>query len=84
MVRTQVYLTDEQHCALRQAAKREGVSMSTLLRRMLQRELLVEPTKRHYSQDAIIAFVGLGSDRSDISENHDEALAEALRDDPEY
>ena len=59
--------------------------MSALLRRMLEREVLVETTKRNYSQDAIMAFVGLGrSDRGDISENHDEALAEALRDDAAY
>jgi hypothetical protein len=59
--------------------------MIALLRRMLERELLVEPTKRDVNQDAIMAFVGLGrSDRSDISENHDEALAEAFRDDAEY
>jgi hypothetical protein len=84
MVRTRVYLTDEQHCALRQAAKREGISMSALLRRMVERELLVKTTKRAYSQDAIMAFVGLGrSDRSDVSENHDEALAQALRDNTE-
>jgi hypothetical protein len=85
MVRTQVCLTDEQHRALRRAAKREGISMTALLRRMLERELLVEATKRDFRKDAIMAFVGLGrSDRSDISENHDEALAEAFCDETEY
>jgi Ribbon-helix-helix protein, copG family len=81
MVRTQVYFSEEQHRALRRAAKREGVSMTALLRRMVERELLGRTTKPDYSKDAIMAIVGLGrSGRSDISENHDEALAEAFRD----
>ena len=81
MVRTQVYFSEEQHRALRRAAKREGISTAALLRRMVERELQFEETKR----DAIMAFVGLGnSGRSDISENHDEALAEAFRDGPAH
>lgn len=81
MVRTQVYFTEEQHLALRQAAKREGISMTAYLRRMVDQELVAKATKADYSKDAIMAFIGLGrSDRSDISENHDEALAEAFRD----
>jgi hypothetical protein len=40
MVRTQVYFSEEQHRALRQAARREGISMTALLRRMVERELL--------------------------------------------
>ena len=32
MVRTQVYFSEEQHRALRQAARREGISMTALLR----------------------------------------------------
>jgi hypothetical protein len=80
MVRTQVYFSEEQHRALRRAAKREGISMTALLRRMVERELLGRATKPDYSQDAIMAIVGLGrSGRSDISENHDEALDEAFR-----
>jgi Ribbon-helix-helix protein, copG family len=80
MVRTQVYFSDEQHRALRRAAKREGISMTALLRRMVEREL-----GKFKSQDdvneAVMALADLGrSGRSDISENHDEALAEAFRD----
>ena len=81
MVRTQVYLTEEQHLALRHAAERQGVSMAALLRNLVDNYLGDNTRKRDYSKDAIEAFIGLGrSDRSDISENHDEVMAEAFRD----
>ena len=80
MVRTQVYLTEEQHLALRHAAAREGLSMTALLRRMIERELLGQRSKRDYPKDAIMAFIGLGSaEPGDTSERHDEALDEAFR-----
>lgn len=80
MVRTQVYLSEEQHRALRQAARREGISMTALLRRLVERELLRKPGKPDYSKEAIMAFIGLGSaEPADTSERHDEALDEAFR-----
>jgi hypothetical protein len=81
MVRTQVYFSEEQHRALRQAARREGISMTALLRRMVERDLLGQLKSQDYVKDAVMALASLGtSGRSDISENHDEALAEAFRD----
>ena len=80
MVRTQVYLTEEQHCALRRAAERDGISMTAFLRRLVERELLGKTPKRDYPKDAIMAFIGLGSSEpDDTSERHDEALDEAFR-----
>jgi Zn-dependent peptidase ImmA (M78 family) len=80
MVRTRVYFSEEQHRALRQAARREGISMTALLRRMVERELVGKATKAAYSKDAIMAFIGLGSaEPRDTSERHDEALDEAFR-----
>jgi len=82
MIRTQIYLTEAQHQAHQQTAKREGVSMTALLRRMVDRELLGRFKSRDYAKDAVMALADLGrSGRTDISENHDEALAEAFRDD---
>jgi Ribbon-helix-helix protein, copG family len=79
MVRTQVYLSEEQHHALRQAARRAGISMTALLRCMVEREL-VDKAQPAYSKDAIMAFIGLGSaEPGDTSERHDEALDEAFR-----
>ena len=81
MVRTQVYFSEEQHRALRRAAKREGISMTALMRRIVERELLGKFRSEDYAKEAVMAFANLGrSGRSDISENHDEALAEAFRD----
>jgi hypothetical protein len=78
MIRTQVYLSDE-HRALRTAAEREGLSMTALLRKLVDQNLRGKTGKAGYPKDAIMAFVGLGaSGRDDISERHDEALAEAF------
>lgn len=80
MVRTQVYLSEEQHRALRQAARREGISMTALLRRLVERELLGKFKSQDYAKEAVMTLADLGrSGRSDISEKHDEALAEAFR-----
>jgi hypothetical protein len=81
MIRTQVYFSEQQHRALRQAARREGISMTALLRRLVERELLGRLKSQDYAKDALMAFANLGrSGRSNVSENHDEALAEAFRD----
>ena len=81
MIRTQVYFTEEQHHALRQAAEREGISMTAFLRRLVERDLLGKFRSRDCAKDAVMALADLGrSDRSDISERHDEALAEVFRD----
>jgi hypothetical protein len=80
MVRTQVYFSEEQHRALRHAAEREGLSMTALLRRMVERELLGKLRREEYAKDAIMAIVGLGTaEPDDLSERHDEALDEAFR-----
>jgi hypothetical protein len=79
MVRTQVYLTVRQHRALRRAAEHEGLSMTEFLRRLVDLHL-TRAAKPHFSKEAVMSFVGLGeSGRDDISERHDEALAEAFR-----
>ena len=83
MVRTQVYFSEEQHKALQLAAEREGMSMTAFLRRMVERELLGKFRRQDYAKDAVMALADLGrSGRSDVSEHHDEALAEAFRDNP--
>ena len=81
MVRTQVYFSEEQHRALRHAARREGISMTAFLRRMVERELRRQGREARLTRkDAIMAFIGLGSaEPGDTSERHDEALDEAFR-----
>ena len=83
MVRTQVYFSEEQHKALQLAAEREGMSMTAFLRRMVERDLLGKFNRQDYAKDAVMALADLGrSGRGDVSEHHDEALAEAFRDNP--
>lgn len=54
--------------------------MTALLRRMVERELLGKRKDRDHAKDAVMALADLGrSGRNDISEKHDEALAEAFR-----
>ena len=79
MVRTQIYLTAKQHRRLRRAAAREGLSMTELLRRLVDRHL-TPPARPEFSKEAVMSFIGLGeSGRDDISQRHDEAIAEAFR-----
>ena len=82
MVRTQIYLSERQHHALRLAAKREGVSMTEFLRRMVDRQLLGRLSAAHDSKDAVMSYTDLGaSGRTDVSERHNDALDEAFGDD---
>ena len=82
MIRTQVYLTEDQHQALRVAARREGISMTELLRRLVDRQLLGKVRASDYTKDAAMSLAGLGaSGHFDTSERHDDALDEALRGD---
>jgi hypothetical protein len=80
VVRTQVYLKPTQHRALRRAAARQGVSMTELLRRLVDRYLARPSARPDFTKEEVMSFVGLGeTGRSDISEQHDEALQEAFR-----
>ena len=67
MVRTQVYFTEEQHRALRQAAEREGISMTALLRRTVERELLGKARGQDYAKDAVMV---IRRSREERSERH--------------
>lgn len=58
MHRTQVILESWQHQALRARAEREGISISALLRRILDRAL-ARPEERG---DALEAIAGIGED----------------------
>ena len=80
MVRTQVYLTPAQHRALKRAAAQEAVSMTEMLRRIVDTHLRGGRGVTSFSKEAVLSFIGLGaSGRSDTSERHDEVLREALR-----
>lgn len=81
MVRTQVYLTPSQHKALKKEAAREGVSMTEMLRRLIDAHLQRRRGVATFRKEAVMSFIGLGSSgRSDTAERHDEVLDEAFRD----
>ena len=81
MVRTQVYLTKEQHAALQRAAERSGVSMTEELRRLIDRHLLARGEDQELRREPYFSFVGIGEcGASDVAERHDDYLARAARD----
>jgi hypothetical protein len=80
MMRTQVYLTREQHGALRRSAARNGLSMTAELRRLLDLHLLAKGDDAATAREPYFSFVGIGETGvSDVAERHDDYLAEAFR-----
>jgi hypothetical protein len=81
MVRTEVELTDEQSEALAGLADRERVSVGEMVHRAV--DLLIrtqhEPNRPDVRRRAIAAAGRYSSDRHDVSEAHDEYLAQAYR-----
>ncbi|MGC9075535.1 MAG: CopG family transcriptional regulator [Candidatus Bipolaricaulaceae bacterium] len=72
--RTQIYLEPELHRRLKERAKEEGISLAELLRR-IARDYLRKGT----SPEDYLSIVGLGkSGRTDVSEKHDEYLAQKV------
>lgn len=80
VTRTQVYLTPKQHRALKREASRQRVSMTEILRRILDMHLLGLGSGGRPAKELVLSFVALGeSGRKDVSASHDRALDEALR-----
>jgi len=80
MIRTQIQLTEEQARKLRRAARLQGISMSEMVRRCLERGL-AETTGRAERYARALPLAGMFRDRegaSDVSERHDAYLDEAL------
>ena len=76
LVRTQLQLDDDLYESLRLRAYRERKSMSTVARELL-RGALLPPEAPARGEEPGFSFVGPGSSgRSDISERHDDYLAE--------
>jgi len=79
MVRTQVQLPDDQVRRLRRAAKAQGISISEVVRRCIERALEAEAPAGRWQRalDAAGAFHDAGA--TDASSRHDELLADAYR-----
>ena len=80
MVRTQIYLTPGQHRDLQREARKAGVSMTELMRRIVDEHLSGQRGVAVFQKDAVLSFVALGkSGETDVSAQHDDALDEAFR-----
>lgn len=79
MLRTQIQLTENQMRALKVAARREGLSVAEMVRRLVDQ--LIENDRRRRALERALEFsrnTPFGSGLSDIAERHDEYLAEGL------
>ncbi|MHB0936166.1 MAG: ribbon-helix-helix domain-containing protein [Armatimonadota bacterium] len=73
MVRTQLQLDEPTYEALRRVAHRRRTSMSSVVREILHEHLHIKASVDYTK----LAFIGMGrSGKSDISERHDDYLAE--------
>lgn len=80
MIRTQIYLSETDHRALRQTAESEGISMTELVRRIVGAYVAGRRGVASFSKEAVLSFVALGrSGRDDGSEQHDQVLDKAFR-----
>lgn len=78
MVRTQVQFTEEQIEALRQRAAREQVSVAELVRSAVEAWLASEVSWKVRQRRALEVVGRFRSGRSDVSQRHDEYLAETF------
>jgi hypothetical protein len=78
MERTQISLTSAQARELRRLARKRGTSMAALIREAVDRTYGVGSAEEARWRRALESIGGFRSDRSDVSERHDEHLADAF------
>lgn len=81
MLRTQIQLTGDQMRALKVAAREQGLSVAEMVRRLVDK--LIEDDRRLRAMRRAVELsrnTPFGSGRRDISERHDDYLAEDLKD----
>ena len=81
MIRTQIQLTETQARKLRQAARREGISLAEAIRRLVDRGLADDESQRARLYARAAEAVGRYRDRKgakDVAEEHDAYLDEAF------
>ena len=81
MIRTQIQLTETQARKLRQAARRDGISLAEAIRRLVDRGLADEKDERARLYARAAESVGRYRDRKgakDVAGEHDAYLDEAF------
>lgn len=83
MVRTMVQLSQMQSVKLKERARKEGVSLSELVRRGVDIVLDLQPASEEVRRNAklTVAMFRSESGETDVSENHDKYLAEIYAND---
>jgi len=75
LVRTQVQFDEEQHRKLKEEAFQRGISVSALLREIVDGRFAPRPRRKRELRK-LWAFIGSGrSDASDVSIHHDNYLS---------
>jgi hypothetical protein len=79
MLRTQIQLTDEQHRLLRSAARREGVSVSEVVRRCVARFFEAEEDRQalYARASSLVGKLDDPQAATDLSDRHDDYLDRA-------
>lgn len=77
MERTQISLTSAQVRELRRLARRRGTSMAALIREAVDRTYGGAHEEARWRR-ALDSVGGFRSDRTDVSEHHDDVLADAF------
>jgi ribbon-helix-helix CopG family protein len=77
MERTQISLTTGQARELRRLARKRGTSMAALIREAVDRTYGVGLGGGARWERALASIGGFRSDRADVSERHDEHVADA-------
>jgi hypothetical protein len=78
MIRTQIQLTEPQVQNLKLLAVEEGVSMAELIRRSVDQLLSSSSENERVARERAIALIGRFHSDHDLSEAHDDYLAEAF------
>jgi len=77
MRRTQLYLDDDLWTALHTRARREGTTISDLVRQAARERYLGNLDER---REAMLAFVGIRKDRKDLPDSTEEYVRSLRRD----
>ena len=78
MERTQISLSATQARELRRLARMRGTSMAALIREAVDRVYGADASEDTRWRRALASVGGFQSDRSDVSERHDDVLADAF------
>lgn len=73
MIKTQIYLNEEEYEAVRGLSYKERISISKIIRRLIDENLLITPKKKKSGVQALLDMAGtLHDTKTDVSVRHDD------------